>query len=109
MNTVERVKYNVYKILEADTTEVDLIAYKKAAITWTNQTLFDLLKTKIQLLNQLGSDTSDVVDNLSNQMEGSDNNDAKKMIINKIMNMDKTELQNLANSLGLTEEKIGKL
>lgn len=102
-----------YKMLEADATvtdaTADLVSYKKSAIKWINVSLFDLLKPKFQLLNQLGASTSNNVDQLSKQMKGTNNENAKKMILNKIMNMDKQELQNLANSLGLKEDEMGKL
>jgi hypothetical protein len=113
VSTTERIKYNVYKILEAEqlqpNTDADLLAYKKSAIKWINLSLFDLIKPKIQLLNQLGANISNSVDQLSKQMKGSTNENAKKMILNKIMNMDNEGLKNLANSLGLKEEEIGKL
>ena len=102
-----------YKMLEADATTTDattdLVSYKKSAIKWINVSLFDLLKPKFQLLNQLGASTSNNVDQLSKQMKGTNNENAKKMILNKIMNMDKQELQNLANTLGLKEDDMGKL
>jgi hypothetical protein len=41
-------------------------------------------------------------------MKGTTNDNAKKMILNKILNMDKNELEQLVNALGLKEE-IGKL
>lgn len=109
--TTERIKYNIYKILEADnaTTEEDIVAYKKESINWINTSLFDLIKPKIQLLNQLSANKSNTVDQLSKQMKGTNNDNAKKMILNKIMNMNKEELQNLVNSLGLKEEEIGKI
>jgi len=59
-------------------------------------------------LNNLSANTSNDIDDLSKQMKGSTNDNAKKMILNKILNMDKTELEQLANALGLKEE-IGKL
>ena len=111
--TTERIMNNIYKILEADTIisdpTADLLAYKKSTIKWINMSLFDLIKPKMQLLNQLGATTSNTVDQLSKQMKGSANENAKKMILNKIMNMDNEGLKNLANSLGLKEEEIGKL
>jgi len=115
--TTEGIMYNIYKILEADTTTpapantdaADLITYKNSVIKWINMSLFDLLKPKFQLLNQLSADTTNTVDKLSKQMKGTLNDNAKKMILNKIMNMNKTELQNLATSIGLKEEEIGKL
>jgi hypothetical protein len=123
--TTENVMYNIRKILEADdpatnvtttntteapagNTDADLVAYKKSAINWINTTLFDLLKPKMQLLNTLGANTSNDIDYLSKQMKGTTNDNAKKMILNKILNMDKNELEQLANALGLKEE-IGKL
>lgn len=114
--TTERIKYNIAKILEADintttpsTTDADLVSYKKSAIKWINTSLFDLLKPKIQLLNQLGANTGNAVDQLSKQMKGTNNENAKKMILNKIMNMDKQELQNLANTLGIKQDELGQL
>jgi len=112
--TTERIKYNIQRILEADEPvavdpAADLLAYKKSAIKWVNTSLFDLLKPKFQLLNQLGAKTSNTVDQLSMQMKGTTNDNAKKMILNKIVNMNKEELQNLANSLGLKEDELGKL
>ena len=72
--TTENVMYNIRRILEADATatdvtttnttsepagntDADLVAYKKASINWINTTLFDLLKPKIQLLNNLSANT----------------------------------------------------
>jgi len=123
--TTENVMYNIRKILEADVpataapatdttaaptqnTDADLVAYKKAAINWVNTSLFDLLKPKMQLLNQLGANTSNDIDDLSKQMKGTTNDNAKKMILNKILNMDKNELEQLVNTLGLKEE-VGDL
>jgi len=102
--TVEKIKY----ILEA-ISEQDLVTYKKAAIKWINMSLFDLLKPKFQLLNQLDASTSNIVDQLSKQIKSTPNDNTKKMILNKIINMDKEQLKNLALSLGITEEEIGKL
>jgi len=109
--TTERIKYNIHRILEADTTNIqtDLIAYKKSAIKWFNISLFDLLKPKYQLLTQLGAATSNSVDQLSKQMKGTTNDNAKKMILNKVMNMNKQELQNLATSIGIKPEELGQL
>jgi len=106
-STVERVRYNINKIFEA-TDEEKITSYKKSAIKWLNTTLFEPLKQKVQILNQLGTNTS-IVDDLANQMKNSNNEEAKKMIINKIINLDNQELQKLATSLGLSEEEIGKL
>ena len=114
-STSENIMYNIYKILEADEVvpvtdpAADLVKYKKSALTWVNKSLFDLLKPKIQLLTKLGATNSNSVDNLSKQMKGTTNDNAKKMIINKIMNMDKVELSALAKSLGFSEEEIGKI
>ena len=113
--TSENIMYNIYKILEADEVvpatdpAADLIKYKKSALTWVNKSLFDLLKPKNQLLTKLGATNSNSVDNLSKQMKGTTNDNAKKMIINKIMNMDKVELSALAKSLGFSEEEIGQI
>ena len=71
--------------------------------------LFELLKPKFQLLTQLGANTSNSVDQLSKQMKGTTNDKAKEMILNKIVNMNKQELQNLVNTLGFKEDQIGKL
>jgi len=110
-NTTERIKYNIQKILEADNPneQADLVAYKKAATNWINTTLFDLLKPKMQLLNQLGANTSNAVDQISDQIKGSANDNAKKMILNKIINMNAKELQNLAKTLGLSEDETGRI
>jgi hypothetical protein len=115
--TTEGIMYNIYKILEADApnqattinTAADLLSYKKSAIQWVNMSLFEILKSKFQLLNQLGASTSNSVDQLSKQMKGTNNDNAKKMILNKIMNMNKEELQNLATSIGLKTEELGQL
>ena len=87
----------------------DLTAYKKSAIKWINTSLFDLLKPKMQLLTQLSANTSTPIDNLSKQMKGTTNDNAKKMILNKIMNMTKEELQNLANTIGIKPDELGQL
>lgn len=107
----ERIKFNISKILEADQPNIDenLVSYKKSALKWVNLTLFDLLKSKYQLLSQLGASTSNSVDQLSKQMKGTTNDNAKEIILNKIVNMNREELQNLVKTLGLTEEEIGKL
>jgi len=116
--TTERIKYNIYKILEVDQTTTnqsptnptaDLLSYKKSALKWVNMSLFDLLKPKMQLLTQLSANTSNDIDSLSKQIKGTPNDNAKKMILNKIINMNKEELQNLANTLGITQEELGKL
>lgn len=114
--TSESIMYNIYKILEANDPAPNsadpaayLVKYKKSAIEWINKSLFDLLKTKIQLLTKLGVANSNSVDQLSKQMKSTTNDNAKKMIINKIMNMDKVELSALAKSLGFSEEEIGKI
>lgn len=116
--TTERINYNIKRILEADETDVnveeksktELETYKKSALNWANTTLFDLLKPKMQLLNQMSAgNTNKSVEQISNDMKGSNNNNAKKMIINKIINMDNQELKNLAKSLGLSEDETGKI
>ena len=121
VSTTESIMYNIYKILEADNPATpatpatpanpaaDLVKYRQSAIKWINMSLFDLLKPKFQLLNQLGVNTSNSVDQLSKQMKGTTNDNAKKMILNKIVNMNKEELLNLVSSMGLKEEEIGKL
>lgn len=107
-STTERIKYNIEKILEqADTDE--LLAYKKSAIKWLNLTLYDLLKSKMQLLTQLSAGTSNIVDQFSKQIKGSINDSAKKMILNNIINMDKIELEKLAEYLGIKKEDLGQL
>jgi len=108
---IYRINYKIDKILEADDTSTitNLINYKKAVINWINITLYDLIKPKLQLLRQLGLNTSDSVDQLANQMKGTTNENAKKMILNKIFNMNKEELQALTNTLGLTKEQLGDL
>ena len=110
--TQERIMYNITKILEADqqtNQEEDLVKYKKSAIKWINLSLFDLLKPIFTKMNSLGNNTGNSVDQLSRQMKSTDNDNAKKMILNKIINMDREELQNLANTLGIKEEELGKL
>ena len=112
--TTEGMMYNIYRILEADTSipttnDADLVKYKAGVIKWINMSLFELLKPKFQLLNQLSASVSNNIDQLSKQMKGTLNDNAKKMILNKVLNMDKQELQNLANSIGITTEELGKL
>lgn len=109
--TTERIKYNIQRILEADDakSQQDLLNYKKSAIKFMNLTFYDLIKPKMQLLNQLGANTSNVVDQLARQMKGSTNDSAKKMILNKIVGMSGEELQNLAKSIGIKEEDLGKI
>lgn len=109
-NTVNKTTVSENKIFEA-TEQENLIAYKKSAINWLNISLFDLLKPKIQLLNKLGANAFVVnsIDQLSKQMKGTNNDNAKKMIINKVMNLDKNELQNLANMLKINPNDLGKL
>lgn len=108
--TTERIRYNISKILEADVNlDEDLTAFKASAIKWINLSLFDLIKPKMQLLTQLGANTSNNVDQLSKQMKGTTNDNAKKIILNKILNMDNQELKQLANTLGLKEDEIGKI
>ena len=94
---------------EPTNTDDDLISYKKSAINWINISFFDLLKHKMQLLNQLSANTSNSVDNLSKQIKSTTNDNAKKIIINKIINMNREELVNLTKTLGLTENEIGKI
>jgi len=117
-STTERVRFDISKILEADVTtstntndtaNVDLINYKKGAINWVNISLFDVIKQELQLLRQLGANTSNSIEELSKQMKGTNNENAKKIILNKIMNMDKNELQKLTDSLGLTKDELGDL
>lgn len=113
-STTERVRFDINRILEADVTtnvatNTDLINYKKGVINWINISLFDIIKPKLQLLRQLGANTSNSVEQLSNQMKGTNNENAKKIILNKIMNMDKNDLQKLTDSLGLTKDELGDL
>lgn len=107
----DRINYKIDRILEADynTNENSLVNYKNAVISWIKISLFDLIKPKLQLLRQIGNNTSNSVDQLANQMKGTTNENAKKMILNKIFNMNKEELQNLVNTLGLTKEQLGDL
>lgn len=114
----EKIRMNIYKILELNgepqqttqlTPEEELLSYKKSTIKWANLSLFDLIKNKYQLLTRNTSNSSNSVDILAKEMKSTDNDNAKKTILNKIINMSKEELQNLANTLGLTEEEIGKL
>lgn len=120
--TTERIKTDIYRILEADVpvqpnqsnqqqpnAEADTLEYKKSTIKWFNLSLFDLLKPKMQLLTQLGANTSNFVDQLAKQMKGTVNENAKKMILNNIVGMDKEELQKLAEYLGITKEELGQL
>ena len=107
--TQERIMYNITRILEADETnqqtkqEEDLVKYKKSTIKWFNLSLFDLLKPIFTKMNSLGNHTGNSVDQLSRQMKSTDNDNAKKMILNKIINMDREELQKLAEYLGLKD------
>jgi len=107
----DRINYKISRILEADDISIvtNLLNYKKAAINWINITLFDSIKPKLQLLRQLGVNTSNSVDQLANQMKGTTNENAKKIILNKIINMNKEELQKLVDSLGLTKDELGDL
>jgi hypothetical protein len=114
----ESIMYNIAKILEADdpnqqqqanqqqaNQEDDLVKYKKSAIKWINITLFDLLKLKFTDINQ--GNTGNIVVQLSKQMKGTMNDNAKKTILNNIINMNKEQLQGLANYLQIKD--IGKL
>lgn len=110
--TKESIMYNISRILEADDPnqtkqQQDLLSYKKSAIEWFNLSLFDLLKSKFTILNTLGNNTGNSIDQLSRQMKGTQNINAKKMILNKISNMNKEELQKLADYLQLKE--LGQL
>lgn len=108
--TTERILYNIRKILEA-TEEENLQSYKKSAINWVNTTLFDLIKQKMQILNKIGSNVIMVnsIDQLSKQMKGTNNDNAKKKILNKISNMNKTELEQLSNFIGIKKDELGQL
>jgi hypothetical protein len=107
----DKVLYNVKKILEADSTisTENLVQYKRNVINWINLSLYDLLKNKMQVLNKLSSNISNIVDQLSKNMKGTNNENVKKMILNKIINMDKDGLKELSKFLGLTEEDINNL
>lgn len=96
--------------LEA-TEQDNLVVYKKSAINWVNTTLFDLIKQKIQILNKIGSNVimANSIDQLSKQMRGTNNEDAKKKILNKISNMNKTELEQLSNFIGIKKNNLGQL
>lgn len=109
-STTERIIYKISKILEA-TEQDNLVAYKKSAINWVNTTLFDLIKQKIQILNKIGSNVimANSIDQLSKQMRGTNNEDAKKKILNKISNMNKTELEQLSNFIGIKKNELGQL
>lgn len=109
-STTERIIYKISKILEA-TEQDNLVAYKKSAINWVNTTLFDLIKQKIQILNKIGSNVimANSIDQLSKQMRGTNNEDAKKKILNKISNMNKTELEQLSNFIGIKKNNLGQL
>lgn len=116
MPTNERIRYNVLRILEADVNtnnanaDKQLLDYKKSVLNWLNTSLFDLIKQKIQILNKIGGPaTNNTIDQLSNQMKATNNKNAKKMILNHIVNMDKEQLKKLALSLGITEEELGQL
>lgn len=111
MATTERIRYNIMKILEADEVNADeqLTQYKKAVIDWLDTSVFDMIRKKTPLLNQMGSFSGNIVDQLSKQMKATNNDNAKKMIINHIMNMDKEGLKKLALSMGITEEQLGQL
>ena len=112
-STTERVRYDISRILEADdpnaSNQEDLVKYKQSAIKWINMSLFDLLKSKMQLLNQLGASSSNNIDDVSKQMKGTNNENAKKMILNKIVGLDKLGLENLANYLQIKKEELGQL
>ena len=109
-STTERIIYKISKILEA-TEQDNLVAYKKSAINWVNTTLFDLIKQKMQILNKIGSNVTMVnsIDQLSKQMKGTNNDNAKKKILNKISNMNKTELEQLSNFIGIKKNELGQL
>ena len=109
-STTERIIYKISKILEA-TEQDNLVVYKKSAINWVNTTLFDLIKQKIQILNKIGSNVimANSIDQLSKQMRGTNNEDAKKKILNKISNMNKTELEQLSNFIGIKKNNLGQL
>lgn len=107
----ERIKINILRILEADDVDFNnnLKNYKNSAINWLDMFLFAPIRRKFQLLNQISTNTSNIIDQLSKQMKNTQNEDAKKMILNKIVNMDKDNLEKLALSLGINEEDLGDL
>lgn len=104
--TKENIMFNISRILEADETidqqqTEDLEKYKKGALDWFN-TIFTSLKNKKTILNT-GANTGIAVDQASKAMKGTTNDNAKDAILNKIMNMEKEELQKLVNYLGLKD------
>ena len=107
----DRINHKIDRILEADynINEDSLINYKKTVINWINMSLFDSIKPKLQFLRQIGPNISNSVDQLSSQMKGTKNENAKKIILNKIINMNNDELKTLVNTLGLTKEQLGDL
>jgi hypothetical protein len=119
--TSERIMYNIAKILEADQhnqqnnqqntnqdqkQQQELINYQKSSNKWFNLSLFDLLKPKFTLLNQIGFNMGNSVDQLSKQMKGTNNDNAKKTILNNVINMNKEQLQGLANYLQLKDIEL---
>jgi hypothetical protein len=65
----------------------------------------------MQILNKIGSNVIMVnsIDQLSKQMKGTNNDNAKKKILNKISNMNKTELEQLSNFIGIKKNELGQL
>jgi hypothetical protein len=111
----ENIMYNIAKILEADdpnqqanqqqsNQEEDLVKYKKSAIKWLNLTLYDLLKPKFTNMNQ--GNIGNMVEQLSKQMKGSNNDNAKKTILNNVINMNKEQLQKLAEYLKIKDIEL---
>ena len=82
----------------------DLVKYKKTAIDWINLSFFAALNDKMSILNKAGSTNAGIaVDQASKSMKGTTNDNAKDAILNKIMNMEKEELQKLTEYLGLKD------
>ena len=78
--------------LKNESEEID--KYKNNTITWLNLTLFDAIKQKTNILNNISSNNNMInsIDILSKQMKGSTNIEIKKIILNNITNMNKSEL-----------------
>lgn len=92
--------------LKNESEEID--KYKNNTITWLNLTLFDAIKQKTNILNNISSNNNMInsIDILSKQMKGSTNIEIKKIILNNITNMNKSELINLSKYLGINNDKI---
>lgn len=92
--------------LKNESEEID--KYKNNTITWLNLTLFDAIKQKTNILNNISSNNNMInsIDILSKQMKGSTNIEIKKIILNNITNMNKSELINLCQYLGINNDNI---